>query len=209
MKVGMIFECGPKGADKPVCERLARMLQKDITISSVTLTNKPNLVSECGNVAAELLKDGCERIIIIWDLYPAWRDKKLKKLKKLKEKPCLKEDRAAILESLAQAGVVSPQVYLVCIHAELEAWLLADGNAISLFLSKPTDRVTIKDTKKPERIPNPKDHLNKIFETHNRSAYIDANHAEEIVKNINLKKLKRCPSFVRFAEKLTGVTFET
>ena len=70
MKVGMIFECGPDGADKKVCEHLARMLQPDIEISSVTLDNKPNLLSGCGATAAQLLEDGCDRIIVIWDLHP-------------------------------------------------------------------------------------------------------------------------------------------
>lgn len=63
MKIGMIFECGPDGADKKVCEHLARMIEPDITISSVTLDNKPNLISECGIAAAQLLLDGCDRVI--------------------------------------------------------------------------------------------------------------------------------------------------
>lgn len=197
MKVGMIFECGPDGADKKVCSHLARMLQKDIEISSVTLDNKPNLVSECGSAAAQLLLDGCERILIVWDLYPAWREKK--------QSPCRKEDCAAIMESLAQAGVTSSQVYLVCIEEELEAWLLADGRAISLVLSKPTHPVKIKDTKNPERSKNPKKQLNKMFQENLGRPYIDRQHAKMIVEKLeDLNKLKRCPSFVRFAEKLAG-----
>ncbi|BAZ16419.1 hypothetical protein NIES4071_82950 [Calothrix sp. NIES-4071] len=174
----------------------ARMLQKDIEISSVTLDNKPNLVSECGIAAAQLLKDGCERILIVWDLYPAWREKK--------ESPCRKEDRVAILESLAQAGVTSSQVYLVCIEEELEAWLLADGRAISSVLSKPTHPVKIKDTKNPERVRNPKKTLNKMFQENIGRPYVDRQHAKMIVEKLeDLNKLNRCPTFARFAEKLT------
>jgi hypothetical protein len=165
------------------------MLRGDITISSATLSNKANLLSECGNVAAELLKEGCERIMIIWDLYPAWRDNK--------QPPCRKEDRAKIMESLAEAKVESPQIYL------LEAWLLADGSAISQVLSKPTHKVTIKDNKHPERITKPKTRLNQIFKEKTGGVYNDRTDAEKIVKNINLKKLGCCPSFVRFAKKLT------
>ncbi|BAZ36725.1 hypothetical protein NIES4101_26450 (plasmid) [Calothrix sp. NIES-4101] len=200
MKVGMIFECGPDGADKKVCEHLARMLQKDIEILSLTLDNKQNLVSECGNAAVQLLKDGCERILIIWDLYPAWREKKA---------PCRKEDRAAIMESLAQAEVTSSQIYLVCIHEELEAWLLADGRAISLVVSKPTHQVKIKDKKNPERVKNPKKYLNKIFKENLGCPYLDRQHAKMIVEKLeNLTKLQYCPTFVRFAEKLTGINIE-
>ncbi|MGK7873814.1 MAG: hypothetical protein AB4426_11040 [Xenococcaceae cyanobacterium] len=80
MKVGMIFECGPNGADKAVCEHLVRMLKPDIEISSVTLNNKPNLLSDCGDAAASLLGEGCDRIVIIWDLYPPWRERKQRPL---------------------------------------------------------------------------------------------------------------------------------
>jgi len=197
MKVGMIFECGPDGADKKVCEHLARRLQPDIKISSVTLGNKPNLVSECGKNAAQLLAGGCERIVIVWDLYPAWREKK--------QRPCLKADRAAIMESLAQAEVTSPHVYLVCIKEELEAWLLADGRAISAVLSKPTHLVTVKDKKKPERIQKPKTQLNQIFQEKTGRRYIDSQHAEMIIKKVDLNKLRCCNTFVRFAEKVTGI----
>lgn len=78
MKIGMIFECGPEGADKKVCEHFARQLEPELEIISITLDNKPKLISECGRAASQLLKDGCDRVLIIWDLYPAWREKKKK-----------------------------------------------------------------------------------------------------------------------------------
>ncbi len=114
----MIFECGPQGADKKVCEKFARQIKPDIQITSVTLDNKPNLVASCGRVTAQLIKQGCDRILIIWDLYPAWREKK--------QKPCRKEDRQAIQNSLTNAGVTSANVYLICIEPELEEWFLFD-----------------------------------------------------------------------------------
>ena len=97
MKVGMIFECGPNGADKAVCEQLAKMLKPDLEISSVTLDNKPNLLSDCGDATALLLAEGCDRVVIIWDLYPPWREKK--------QRPCRQEDRQAIMNSLQKAKV--------------------------------------------------------------------------------------------------------
>lgn len=195
MKVGMIFECGPDGADKKVCEHLARMLQPDIEVLSVTLDNKPNLLSECGMAAAELLKEGCDRVIIIWDLYPPWRE----------QSPCRREDRAAIMESLAEAKVTSPPVYLVCIEAELEAWLLADSRAISAVLSRPTHPVKIPDQKKTEKMKNPKKEMNQIFQENSGRPYLDRQHAKMIVQNLeDLNKLKRCSTFVRFTDKLIG-----
>ncbi len=195
MKIGMIFECGPDGADKTVCEHLARMIEPDLKISSVTLGNKPNLISECGTAAAQLFLDGCESIIIVWDLYPAWREKK--------QRPCRKEDREAIMESLANAEVTSPNVYLVCIEEELEAWLLADGAAISAVLSRPTHPVKIDDRKKPEQVRNPKKELQKLFSEKRGINYVDRQHAKMIIEKLDdLNKIKRCPTFLRFMEKV-------
>jgi hypothetical protein len=198
MKVGMIFECGPDGADKKVCERLARMLLPGIEISSATLGNKPKLISECGPAAAQLLSEGCERIVIVWDLYPPWR--------KAGQRPCRKEDREAIAQSLSRAGVRSRRVYLVCIAEELEAWLLADGRALSAVASTSTHPVTIRDEKNPERMQNPKKRLTRIFREYLRRPYNDRIHAEKIVNALpDLNRIKRCATFVRFALKATGI----
>lgn len=197
MKVGMIFECGPDGADKKVCEHLVRMLDANIEMVSVTLDNKPKLIARCGQAAANLLRVGCERIVIIWDLYPAWREKK--------QKPCLKEDRDAIFRVLEQAGVNPALVHLVCIEEELEAWLLADGGAISAVLSTRSRKVKIKSRKKTEQIRNPKKHLDRLFREHARRPYVDRVHAKKIVQALpDLKKIIRCASFRRFAIKVTG-----
>jgi hypothetical protein len=195
MKVGMIFECGKEGADKKVCEYLAQKLLPDIEISSITLTNKPKLLRECGEQTAMLLKEGCEQVLIIWDLYPPWREHN--------EKPCRKEDRERIFSSLKEAGVTSPNVYLICIREELEAWLIADGRALSTVLSTPAHPVKIKDTKKPDNVKNPKGKLRKIFKETIGRDYNDMVHAEKIVRELPDMK-KRSPSFVRFAAKLTG-----
>lgn len=198
MKVGMIFECGPDGADKKVCELLAKKLLPDIKISTATLDNKPNLLSECGEVADLLLTiEGCDRIIIVWDLYPAWRENN--------QRPCRKEDCIAIMESLLQAGVTSQEVYLVCIEEELEAWLLADGRAISFYLSKPTHPVKIKNEKKPEKIKNPKKQLNRIFQENISCRYDDREHAHKIVEKLkDFNKIKRSKTFVDLALKATA-----
>lgn len=197
MKVGMIFECGPAGADKVVCELLAQRLEPGIQILSVTLDNKPKLLADCGQAAAGLFEDGCERIIIVWDLYPPWRENK--------EKPCQKEDRQAIAQSLKKAKVKSKHVYLVCIKEEMEAWLIADGRAISKVLSRPAHPVQVKDVKNAEIVKNPKAHLNKLFQKHRGQPYTDRFHAKQLIEALpDLAKIRRCASFVRFAVKATS-----
>ena len=197
MKIGMIFECGPNGADRQVCEHLAQQLIPDIEIVSITLDNKKKLLSDCGPAAASLLREGCERIIIVWDLHPPWRKKK--------ESPCRKEDRETIHTSLSNSRVPIQQVALVCIKEELEAWLLADGRALSKVLSRRTHQVKAPEVRKPDQTQKPKTRLNKIFQQYSGRPYRDEIHARKIVEALpDLKKIKRSATFVRFAVKLTG-----
>lgn len=197
MTIGMIFECGPQGADVQVCQILARHLQPKIEIVPVTLDNKPNLIQNCGDAAAGLLASGCERVIIVWDLYPAWRIKG--------QRPCRHEDREEIFASLSQAGVHSDQVALVCIQEELEAWLIADERAVSTLLSTSTHPVHVPRVRKPERQSNPKKYLNRLFEQNGRGPYSDRIHAGRIVQAMDgVERLLSCPTFVRFAEKVSG-----
>ncbi len=197
MKVGMIFECGPQGADRKVCEHLAKRIRPNLEIKSETLDNKPNLVAECGIVAAQLLDDGCERVVIVWDLYPAWRAKGAK--------PCRKEDREDIAASLTSANVDLEMIELVCIEEELEAWLLADNRAISEVLSRPTYKVNIKRQRYPER-GNPKKRMTKLFNENAGQPYRDLKHAEMISRAIpDFKRLRRVETFRRFALKVADV----
>ena len=200
MKVGMIFECGPQGAARKVCEhlvgRLAEQYELNIQIESETLDNKKKLIAECGQAAANLLHvDGCDRVVIVWDLYPSWRE----------EAPCRREDREDICCSLQGAQVDMSKVALVCIEEELEAWLLADHRAINTVLSKPHRQIDVKRQKRPER-NNPKTRMTKLFYEHTGRPYNDRVHAELIAKAIpDLQRLKKVATFQRFACKVTGV----
>jgi hypothetical protein len=199
MKAGMIFECGPDGADRKVCEHLARLLQPEMEIISVTLDNNPKLLMECGSATEKLLREGCKRIVIVWDLYPPWHQKG--------QRPCRKEDREAISRALTEAKVFLPLTSLVCIEEKLEAWLLADGRALATVLSRSAHQVKVRDIKRPELTQNPKTRLNRIFQQHSGRPYVDRIHAKKIVEALpDLTKLRRCSTFVRFAVKVTGKT---
>jgi hypothetical protein len=196
MNWGMIFECGPEGADEQVCTLLARRLVADIEITAVALGNKPRLIAGCGTAAANLLRDGCERVLIVWDLYPPWREEG--------DKPCRREDREDILQSLDRAGVRPADVRLVCIREELEAWLLADGRALSAVLSRPAHPVKIKGEKRPDRVANPKKRLMNLFRKHTGAPYVDLVHARRIVEAMpDLNHIERSESFLRFAQKVS------
>lgn len=197
-KVGMILECGPDGADVQVCRHLAALLDTHVEVLSVTMNNKPNLIENCGAAAAQLLEDGCARVLIIWDLFPAWRERGLK--------PCRHKDREQIFLSLQSAGVSRADVHLICIREELEAWLIADGRAVSAVLSTPTHPVRGKDGKNAERILNPKKVLNRLFQRHSGRPYVDRRHARQIVEQLpDLGRLEKLPTFRRFCKRFLGV----
>lgn len=198
MKVGLILECAAGGPDYKVCRRLIGMLDPSIVIDHVTSGNKRNLIVDCGANAALLLNGGCDRVVIVWDLYPAWRRKTL---------PCRKEDREAILSSLQAASIASSKVHLVCVAEELEAWLIADNRAISKVLSTPTRPVRVQAPDDPERMSKPKQWLDKRFRDNGHSGgYRDYIHAEKIVQELSdLSKIKGCSSFKRFALKVADI----
>jgi hypothetical protein len=198
MKVGFVFECGPKGADEQVCEYLATEIRSDITPVSRTLDNKANLLKDAGRVAAALLADGCERVLIVWDLRPAWPERN--------RKPCRHDERAAMLKALEDAGVASRPVFLVCVEQELESWLLADEAKISAYLSTPAHPFTAPRVRQPDRVPNPKSVMMNHFKTARGWRYVDRADAIKVLKTggLDLNRLRRSPSFTRFAFKLTA-----
>jgi Domain of unknown function (DUF4276) len=202
MKIGIILECGPDGPDMHVCKHLAKQILRDAKIeaelSFATLTDKRNLLRQCGNTASALVEDGCERVLIVWDLYPAWREKG--------QKPCRYEDRQTIFGALEAANVDRNLVALICIQEELEAWLLADERVLMAFFQTfHSHAKKVSPPKKPEQIGcKPKTTLNKLMQESTGREYKDCDHARRIVVKINdLSRLRKvCPTFQRFEQKI-------
>lgn len=186
------------GADKQVCEHLAKQLCPEWTFVSRTMDNKLNLLEGAANVAKRLLRqDGCNKVLIIWDLRPAWPDKK--------DKPCRANERNILLKGLGDAGLQdNSTVYLVCIEQELESWLLACEHAISTFLSTPAHPYKAKVVKKPDREQQPKAIMNNHFQQAKGYRYEDRLHALKVLKadEFDVKRLRRSVSFMRFETKL-------
>lgn len=196
MKIGLILECGPEGPDKKVCERLARKLRPDVRLEFATLSNKPSLIEGCGKAAQQLLAAGCNRVIIVWDLFPAWREKGAR--------PCRAEDRRLILKSLQASDVKPKHVRLVCITEELEAWLLADHAALGQFLSTAAHPIRVSRRRQPERISDPKKVMRKLFNGSRYSDYRDTWHAGQVAELIDVARLRVIESFDRFARFVDG-----
>lgn len=197
MKVGFVFECGPQGADKLVCEYLAgQVLPEGTEFVSRTMDNKLKLLEGAAEIAQELLVDGCERVLIVWDLRPAWPD--------TKNKPCRAAERQTLLDALDKQELKELPVYLVCVEQELESWLLASEHAISAYLSTAAHAYKAKKVKKPDRQQQPKAVMNNYFQEVQGRRYEDRLHALKVLKAapINLTKLRRSVSFARFESKL-------
>lgn len=195
--IGMVFECGPQGADKQVCEYLARHIRPGIQISSRTLDDKVNLLRDAGKVSAQLLKDGCACVLVVWDLRPAWPDNK--------RKPCRHDERETVLSRLADAGV-SPHapVYLICIEQELESWLVANERAISALLSTPAHAYHVPKVRVPDSVVQPKAAMVRHFKNAKGWRYDDKVDAIRVLKAdvVDVPRLRRSASFARFEAKL-------
>lgn len=195
MKVGMIFECADDGPDLKVCEHLANRIRPDIQIEPDPLGNKRKLLNCCGESAAQLFEIGCDKVLIVWDLFPSF---------KLKEAPCRHNDKESIFESLIIAGVSSENVELICIEAELETWLVADYKAVRDVIRQFNPNANIGRLKRALQSNDPKEILDGLFREHAKRPYQPHIHAEKIIKAMpNLRLLNRVESFRRFETKLT------
>lgn len=201
MKIGMIFECGPQGADIQVCEYLVRQLKPAVELVSRTLDNKANLLKEVGQVTAQLLANGCDCILVIWDLRPAWPDKK--------DKPCRRQECEALQQSLSNANIpAGARVFLVCVEQELESWLLADERKLSSYLSTNAHRYSVERVRKPDRNMQPKAAVINHFKTARGLRYDDKVHALKVIASgeLDWKRLRRSDSLARFESKILGCT---
>lgn len=192
--IGIICEGGPGGEDEQVLRHLvSRICPAGTKVMIRPQAAKPNLIAQCGQVAQALFDSGCDRVLIVWDIFPRW------------ERPDgAQQDIEDIQIELTQSGLnAHPCLYLVPIKAELEAWLLADGSALSAVLSRPVYKAKIGDTKNVEDNENPKKRLSSVFEGHGR-VYTPKSDAIKIVKNIpaNFGMLGKLKTFKNFGRSL-------
>jgi len=163
----------------------------------IPLDRKPVLKEQCGRWASELLTQGCERVLIVWDLLPDWGE--------YEGTGCLHADREEIFQALEYAGIQrgDSRISVACIHKMLEAWLRADERALTRVLSTDARNCRVKRVKSCETIRDPKAALDALFSSSPRGfrQYTDRVHATMIVREIaDLGRLNRIPSFNRFRQ---------
>ncbi|MDD5478944.1 hypothetical protein [Rhodoferax sp.] len=205
MKVAIVCEGRLAGEDAQVFEHFAKRIAPGAAVKTFPQGTKPELFSKAGEVAKTLFTTGYNKVLIIWDILPRW------------EKPDGEaQDRLDLLPSLVNAGVAThPCLFLIAIHKELEAWLLADGTALSAVLSRPAHPVAIAHTKNADTVANPKKRLEQLFEQHNvpfgpqpmQGAYQPKLAAIRIAEQIpaNFGQLGKLGSFKKFGHSLIKV----
>ena len=192
--IGIICEGTLGGEDEQVLRYLVgRICPAGTKVMIRPQAAKPNLIAQCGQVAHALFDSGCDRVLIVWDIFPRWG-----------RPDGVQQDIADIQVVLDQSGVTHPCLYLVPIKAELEAWLLADGSALSAALSRPAHKAKIGNTKNSEDNTDPKRRLEAVFIQHGRT-YTPKRDAIRIMDNIpaNFGVLGKLSTFKNLGRSLT------
>jgi hypothetical protein len=203
MKIGFVCEGRLGGEDAQVFEHFAKRIAPHAAVKAFPQGTKPELIENAGNVAATLFATGYDRVLVIWDIMPRWG-----------RPDGEQQDTQDLQVSLGNAGVAAhPCLFLIAIHKELEAWLLADGKALSAVLSRPAHPVTISNTNNADTVANPKKRLENLFEQHNvpfgiqpaQGTYQPKLAAIRIAENIpaNFGRLGKLGSFKKFGRSLT------
>lgn len=194
MKIGIVCEGGLQGEDQQVLAELASRIVPAAQFDIRPQGNKPALIANCGVVTRTLLESGCCRVLVVWDVHPRWGKPDGAQL-----------DSQEIDNELVQQGVNNnPCVFLVPIQAELEAWLLADGAALSAVLSRPTHPVKIASASHAHSIGDPKKRLQRVFTQYGKT-YLPTTHAMQIVQSLarNFGVLGKIQSFKDYGRSLT------
>jgi uncharacterized protein DUF4276 len=135
------------------------------------------IVGKCFAWAQNLRDKGCTYLILVHDL----------------DQARITDLRATLVAALNESPI---RIHIIVIPVrEIEAWLLADHEAITkvMKLKRPLGQVS-----NPEAIQNPKEYLERLVYTkseHTRK-YVNAIHNEQIAAACTASNLRRCQLFL-------------
>ena len=203
MKLGFVFECSPGGGDIKVFQHILKLIYPAFDFEQnfhhSALKSKKELEKDCGKEVKRLKDLGCEKIFVVWDLIPVWKED---------GKPCRHDDKESIKKSLAAYKLKEQDIIFLCIEKELEAWLIADERALKdFFITKNSMKDEIRRVRTPDTHRDPKGILSKYFRMYRGVRTFDPmTHTPQLLtKFTNVRNLRRSESFQRFYFKLTGI----
>lgn len=200
MRVGFVLECQGDGADVQICRWIAKEVCPALVLADgcfSTLSNKRVLMEQCGEEAKKLLAAGCEHVFVVWDLRPAWPND-------AEELDCAREVEI-VKAQLRAARVPHGRTCLLCITHEIEAWLLADPEAIRAFCSRPTHQAKhVPSQGRVEHIAWPKSRVEELCDQRGRR-FIASTGALAILKGARKARLRSVPSYARFEDKIAAL----
>lgn len=178
MKIGVIAE------DKSDVEVLYEFTCKLISENSFSFRKfvgrgSGKFRSKCKPWAENLLRAGCQYLIVLHDLDHNDED-------------MLRND----LESLVRDICYKSFVVLIP-KQEIEAWLLTDANALKSVFNLSRAPKLPSD---PESVDKPKEWLASTIWTTGKKRYINTLHNRRIASACDLSEMKKCRSFEPFPE---------
>ena len=164
---------------------IAKIAKRNVPIQKFVGHGCSKVRAKCRSWAYTLRAGGCRLLVIMHDSDTG--------------------DPAKVRNELEQRLGASPiALHIIVIPIrEIEAWLLADHQAIgqAMRLAQPMKRVA-----NPERVMNPKEHLrDQIFiRSGHKTRYLNTVHNKKIAEVCKLTNLRRCASFVPLEEFLNA-----
>lgn len=201
MKLGFVFECSPGGGDIKVFQHILKLIYPtfnfDANFHHAALKSKKELEKECGKEVKRLKDLGCQKIFVVWDLIPVWKEDR---------KPCRHDDKEAIKKSLVAHELGSNDIIFLCVEKELESWLVADERALKdFFITNNSMKDEIKRVARPDKHHDPKGVLSDYFKMYRGVKFQPIIHTDHILgKMRDVRNLRRSESFKRFYFKVTG-----
>jgi hypothetical protein len=134
---------------------------------------------KCSAWAKNLKEKGCELLIVVHDLD--------------------RESEASLRVTLEKQieNILFKGKQVLIPKEELEAWLLADDEALKQCFNL---KKSPKTPHAPENIPSPKEHLQNLIWKASRKRYVNTIHNKKIAHSIDIKKLSICPSYLPLPE---------
>lgn len=211
MKIGFVVECSLDGPEHKLVDALVKTFCPGDEAIVSPLGDKGRVINEGDAEVERLLKSGCARVFVIWDWHPLEKRWTGIARKRWRDGDC-RIDVHELRAKLRGRKIPASRVVLTCVTQELEAWALADHNAIEAAIRhRARGRVeAVRRTSKPERVPDPERTLENIFAEYDIALvkHLDVPAIFAAARATRFKRLKSCPSFVRLVERLTGKSFD-